>query len=163
MVSNEDYLILEQSSLIACSMMLNCMRFHLWQISFFRIICFSSFYFRLCVYWLKRTFSAASPVSSLSLFSSWSFPLSSGGGHRGEFTVRERLSVHSGWPNPTVQHWETPGQWHQPHQRGEEERQRQGREGEEEAAAAGGREGERQGKSQEGHAEGTWRHVQVKL
>lgn len=89
-----------------------------------------------------------------------SLPVSSGGGHGGEFPIRERLCVHGGRPDPAVRQRETPGQRHQSHQRGEEERQRQGREGEEEA---GGREGERQGKSQEGHAERTRGHVQVRL
>lgn len=96
-------------------------------------------------------------ISSSASFLVSSF--SSGGGHGGELPVGKRLCVHHGRPDPAVQHGETPGQRHQPHQRGEEEGQRQGRKGEEEAAAAGGR----KGKSQEGDVEGTGRHVQVKL
>lgn len=106
-------------------------------------------------------FSILPHVSFFVPFSYMSFPLSSGGGHRGEFTIRERLRVHGGRPDPAVRPRETPGQRHKPHQRGEEEGQRQGREGEEEAA--GGREGEREGETQEGHAERTRGHVQVRL
>lgn len=89
-------------------------------------------------------------------------PLSSGGGHGGEFAIGTGLRVHGGRPDAAVRHREAAGQRHQPHQRGEEEGQGEGREGEGEEEA-GGREGERQGKSQEGHAEGTRRHVQVRL
>lgn len=85
--------------------------------------------------------------------------LFSGRRHGGEFTVRQRVRVHRGRPDSAVWPRKAPGQRHQPLQGGEEEGERQRREGEE----AGGREGKGEGETQERHAEGTRGHVQVKM